>query len=64
VPEEYLSCEDKLKYLGLFSLEKEWSCYSGLPVFKGKYLQERLKEPYLIMIMSNDETSSNGYELK
>ncbi|GAB0188946.1 mitochondrial enolase superfamily member 1 [Grus japonensis] len=61
---EHLSCEDKLRELGLFSLEKRRlraHFYSSLPVPEGAY---RKDGEGLFIRECSDSTRGNGFKLK
>ena len=60
---EYLSYEESLRELGLFSLEKRrlWEDLSGLQYLKGVYKQEGER---LFTRVDNDSTRRNGFKLK
>ncbi|GAB0180653.1 hypothetical protein GRJ2_000530600 [Grus japonensis] len=61
---EHLSCEDRLRELGLFSLEKRRLLgrpYSSLPVPEGAY---RKAGEGLFMRECSDRTRGNGFKLK
>ncbi|GAB0204925.1 mitochondrial enolase superfamily member 1 [Grus japonensis] len=61
---EHLSCEDRLRELGLFSLEKRWlqgDLIAAYPVPEGAY---RKDGEGLFMRECSDRTRGNGFKLK
>ena len=61
---EHLSCEERLKELGLFGLEKrrlQRDLVVALQYLKGAYKQEGER---LFMRVDNDKTRENGFKLR
>jgi len=57
---EHLSCEESLRELGLFSLEKRRP-HCGLSILEGSYKHEG---KWLFMRVDSDRTRGNGFKLR
>ena len=61
---EHLSCEDRLRELGLFSLEKSRLQGDQIAAFQYLKVSHKKEEDRLFSMVCGDRTRGNGFNLK